>query len=124
MLSEIEIESAGQSGAIWAIRPFQIVSLLEVLRFRADSYFATATSLAALKAICNSAEPRKILTEPMIATVKGHLASIREDCESTGLKMSVLHIDGFTFSDRTTYVEYAQFVSELADRIADELSLC
>ena len=56
MLTEIRIERAGKSGAIWN-HPFQVVSLLEVLRFRADLYFATATSLAGLKAISMQSSP-------------------------------------------------------------------
>jgi len=119
------VDAPSRQASQWNVCRFQIVTLLEMLRFRADLFVVTGSTLAALREVsAGGGLQDHVLQENVIESVKGLLVEIRDDCASAGLKMSVLLVDNFVLNDKTTYSDAGRFVHELGERITDELTLC
>lgn len=97
MLAEIQIEDVGKSGGGWDVRPFQIVSLLDMLRFAANWFYHATTGID--RHICDFGKAMQkrgndsLLTDDEIKYLTADLSFTRGHCERLGLKRAKEVID-------------------------------
>jgi hypothetical protein len=106
----------------WEIKPYTIISWLDMNKFSAASYFHVARHLE-MWAI-HKEEGLNSVTVDDLEILKG----MRENCNNIGLKMSVLYIDqqlipDFNDGQLPENQRFAKRIDILSDRILDELSL-
>src|SRR5258707_740440 len=111
--------------SIWLARPFRLVSLLEMLKFEADWFVSTATTLGMVRAHSDNAPTDKKLDDHLKGIVREKFPLVRDGCANDGLQLSALCVEDILNTvDSMTLRQLGQKCDELSRRIHDELSLC
>jgi hypothetical protein len=109
---------------IWPPHRFEIVSLFDMLIFPAAKFLIDARGIGQLMRVAEKCPPDETFNPDHVASFQEFLNDMRQRCEESGLKMSVLYLASFDFSDpKLTYREMGRKLEELHNRMRDELLL-
>lgn len=111
----------GQKVPVWKARPFQLVSLLEMLKFHARSFIALIQNLEALLALSVYKD-----TPVNDDRKQDHLKDLEVTlllCQIQGLEFSADYLEGVisTFKDKPSYQLLEKEIPIIQGRISDEL---
>jgi hypothetical protein len=120
-------EGAGESGAVWEIRPFQIVSLLDVLKHCADAYFAIGLALEKTRLLAGyfQVKGKEEIPEEDRPGIREELEHTLRHLRSSGLEFSAMFLDQVlkTPEDLNSTEKLSEDMHALEMRVMDELSL-
>src|SRR5205085_1547104 len=130
--AELEIQ-ADASRAVshgWEIRPYQIVSLLEMKRYYGEKFWRLSKTLQGMSAAAefNPSDPRvhDKFDDDLTTRLDTYLTTTLETCRDIGLDVSALHIERTHRQVVERYCTLKQFsdnLKQLLERIEDEMSL-
>jgi hypothetical protein len=97
-MSQKILASESEQGAVWDVRPFQIVSLLEMIEFKARDFIKLAQYIKWVQVMIENtmrsapdAEP--VINEESKNILTTRLETILEACNTIGLELSVMLVD-------------------------------
>jgi hypothetical protein len=120
----LSIDALPTSESGWPLRPFKIVSLLEMIKFRGSTFFAISGVLAEL--------PNLEVSDPEFSSEGENawdnpLEMLEDMCAGCGLQLSVISLqrlrEDIKRSEIKNWSQFTARIPEIHSRISDELSL-
>jgi hypothetical protein len=124
LVRSLPVNALPTSANGWPPRPFQIVSLLDVIQFPADQFLRASALLTALIEGLSEVSPSIVIADDLRQSTRSQLEAIKRLCVLTGLAFSVDEIN-FILSQRVddpkeTYIGLRALLDSLTRRMEDE----
>jgi hypothetical protein len=125
LVRSLPIEALPTSANGWPPRPFQIVSLLDVIKFPAEKYLTAASILSAIDQGALDINANLVIDDTNRQAIVEQFTTARSLCEALGVEYTIDEIDFVLkrLAEPTlTYGDFAAYPMSTSRRMRDEIS--